>query len=101
MSVKGLNELVGRAIISDSFRAGLLNGQRAELLRQFETRLEPEERQAVLAIQARDLADFAAAIERLIAEREGRRLPTPPEPMALPVMRWASLGATGLYLNCE
>jgi hypothetical protein len=101
MSVKGLNEMVGRAIISDSFRSGLLNGRRAELLRQFETRLEPDEQQAVLAIQARDLADFAAAIEQLIAEREGRRPAAQPEPAALPAMRWSSLSATGVYLNCE
>jgi hypothetical protein len=99
MSIKGLNEVVGRAIISDSFRAGLLNGRRAELLQQFETRLEPEEQQAVLAIQAHDFADFAAAIERLIAQREGRPVPQP-EPAALPLVRWSSLSASGLYLYC-
>jgi hypothetical protein len=101
MSINGLNEVVGRAIISDSFRAGLLNGRRAELLRQFETRLEPDEQQAVLVIQASDFADFAAAVERLIAQREGRRPAPRPEPAALPLARWSSLSASRLSLNCE
>ena len=33
MSARGLNELVGRACISETFMRGLMNGQRAELIR--------------------------------------------------------------------
>lgn len=98
MSVKGLNEVVGIAIISDSFRAGLLNGRRAELLRQFDERLEPDERQAVLNIQASDFSSFAAAIEQLIAQRERRRSMMPAEPAAPSPGRCSSLASYGLLL---
>jgi hypothetical protein len=101
MSVKGLNEVVGKAIISDSFRAGLMNGKRAELLRQFGERLDPDERQAVLAIQAHSFSDFAAAVERLIAQRERRPSAPQPETPALPSMRWSSLNPSGIYLHHE
>lgn len=99
MSVKGLNEVVGKAIISDSFRAGLLNGRRAELLRQFDERLEPDERQAVLDIQASDFSSFAAAIEQLIAQRERRRPMIQAEPAAPSLGRWSSLAPYGIFLH--
>ncbi|MEI2827869.1 MAG: hypothetical protein V9F04_16835 [Dermatophilaceae bacterium] len=48
MSIRGLNEVVGKACISDSFRAGLFNGQRTEMLRQFADKLDSDEQQALL-----------------------------------------------------
>jgi hypothetical protein len=63
MSARALEAIVGKAVVSDRFRAGILNGQRAELIRPFG--LEPEETSAVLSIHAQDLSEFALAIEQL------------------------------------
>jgi hypothetical protein len=63
MSARSLEAIVGKAVVSDRFRAGILNGQRAELIRPFG--LEPEEASAVLSIHASDLSEFAQAIEQL------------------------------------
>ena len=73
MSVIGLNALVGKAVISDRFRIGLLNGQRAELIRQPEFDLDPDEANALLAIQAQNLAEFSAAVEGLVAQKAQRQ----------------------------
>jgi hypothetical protein len=99
MSIRGLNEVVGQAIISDSFRAGLLSSQRAEVLRSFEDKLDAEERQAVLGIQAEAFADFAAAIELLIEQREGRRASVPAERLALAPTGWTKLVSNGAYFQ--
>jgi hypothetical protein len=68
MSTRGLLVLVGKAVVSDQFRAGILNGRRAELISGFD--LEPEETAGVMAIRAADLVEFAAAVESMIAPRE-------------------------------
>ncbi len=99
MSIRGLNEVVGKAIISDSFRAGLLNGKRAEMLSQFEGQLDADEQQALLGIQAEAFSDFAAAIELLIAQREGRRITIAPERVALPAVGWSNLVSNGAYFH--
>jgi hypothetical protein len=70
MSSRSLNELVSRAVVSDEFRAGILNGKRAELLRGFN--LEPDEVAQVMAIRANTLQEFSAAIERLMGYRDIR-----------------------------
>ena len=72
MSVRGLNALIGRGCISETFQHGLMNGQRAELIRRPEFELEPEETRALLAIQADTFADFAAAVESLVKQRESK-----------------------------
>jgi hypothetical protein len=72
MSLRGLNEIIGKAVISDRFRAGLLTGKRAELIRQPEFELEPEEAMALMAIHADNLAEFAVAVEQLVEQREPR-----------------------------
>jgi hypothetical protein len=59
-----MNEIIGKAVISDRFRAGLLTGKRAELIRQPEFELEPEEAMALMAIHADNLAEFAVAVEQ-------------------------------------
>jgi|GEM_PF-614794 len=97
MSIRGLNEVVGKAIISDSFRAGLLNGKRAEMLRLFEDKLDADEQQALLGIQAEAFSDFAAAIEQLIEQREGRRISLPVERLALPAVGWSNMVSNGAY----
>jgi hypothetical protein len=65
-----LNELVSRAVVSDEFRAGILNGKRADLLRGFS--LESDEIAEVMAIRANTLQEFSTAIERIMASRESR-----------------------------
>jgi hypothetical protein len=63
MSVRALEAIVGKAVVSERFRAGILNGQREELIRPFG--LGPEETSAVMSIRANDLSEFALAIEQL------------------------------------
>ena len=63
VSVRALESIVGHAVVSERFRAGILNGQRGELIRSFG--LDPEETSAVMSIRARDLSEFALAIEQL------------------------------------
>ena len=63
MPVRALEAIVGKAVVSERFRAGILNGQRAELIRPFG--LGPEETSAVMSIHASDLSEFALAIEQL------------------------------------
>jgi hypothetical protein len=64
MSIHGLQFMVGRAIISDEYRAGILNGQKAELIRDLD--LEPSESAQVMAIRANTLAEFAAEVDRIV-----------------------------------
>ena len=97
MSVKGLNALVGRACISDLFRAGLMNGRRAELIRLPEFDFEPDEARALLAIKADTFADFAAAVEHLVAQRESRLVRA--EGPFVTTLRWPSPASTGAYLS--
>jgi hypothetical protein len=95
-----LNELIGKAVISTSFQSGLMSSRRAEVLRQVDD-LEPEERLALIDIHAERFWEFAAAVEQLIARREGRLpLPAPSEPAALavPGLRWSSrVASSGLF----
>ncbi len=67
MSKIALQKIVGKAVISDNFRAGLLNGRRAEVIDGFD--LEPQERDQILAIQAQTLAEFAAEIQQITQPR--------------------------------
>ena len=97
MSARGLNELVGRACISETFMRGLMNGQRAELIRLPEFELEPEEAQALLAIEAETLADFAAAVEGLMKQRESRAARA--EGPLWASLRRPSAATTGVYLR--
>ncbi len=64
MSIRGLQFMVGRAVVSDEYRAGILDGRKAELIRDLD--LEPGESAQVMAIQAGTLAEFAAAVERIV-----------------------------------
>ena len=70
MSLRALKIMVVKAVISDQFRMGIMNGQRAELLREYD--LDPDEAAAVMAIRADTTADFYAAVERILAARDPR-----------------------------
>src|SRR6266849_4215024 len=95
MSTYGLNKLVGQACISDVFLAGLMNGRRAELIRLPEFELEPDEAQALLAIKADTFADFAAAVEYLMAQRDSQARRD--DGTYLAPVRWPSMANLGVY----
>jgi hypothetical protein len=95
MSLRGMNEIIGKAVISDRFRAGLLNGRRAELIRQPEFELEPDEAMALMAIHAENLAEFAVAVEQLVAQREMQ--PADREDVAASPLRWAKPSNLGAF----
>jgi hypothetical protein len=98
MSVTGLNALVGQAVISDRFRTGLLNGRRAELIRQPEFELDPDEANAVMAIQADNLADFSVAVEVLV-DRLARRQAPASQAVFFGPIRWRSSATTGVSIQ--
>jgi len=99
MSTRGLNKLIGRACISDAFQAALMNGQRAELVQMPEFELEPEERRALLDIQADTFADYGAAVERWLDPRAIR--PAWAEAAYRAVVHWPSAASTGVYFRPE
>ena len=57
-----LNRLVGQALLNADFCRQLLNGSRAEILKQQAENLTQEERVYVMAVQADTLHDFAQAL---------------------------------------
>ena len=96
MSLRGMNEIIGKAVISDRFRVGLLNGKRAELIRQPEFELEPDEAMALMAIHADSLAEFAVAVEQLVEQRELR--PAEHDEFAgVSSRRWANPSTMGAF----
>jgi hypothetical protein len=97
MSVQGLNALVGRACISDKFRAGLMNGRRPELIRLPEFEVEPDEARALLAIKAETFAEFAAAVERLVDQRKSHAAWA--DSQYVVSVRWPSSASTGAYFT--
>ncbi len=64
MSIHGLQIMVGRAVISDEYCAAILNGHKAELIRELD--LDPAESAQVLAIRANTLAEFATEVDRIV-----------------------------------
>ena len=72
-SVRALEAIVGKAVVSERFRAGILNGERAELIRPFG--LGPDATTAVMSIRASDLSEFATAIEQLTLGEPSRSAP--------------------------
>ena len=92
MSISGLNQLLGEAVVSDQFRAGLLNGRRAELVTDPRFKLEPEEAAALLAIEAANLQEFAVGVEHYLTQRKpapAMAAPAPAQP------RWSILVVSG------
>lgn len=81
MSIMGLNQLLGEAVVSDQFRSGLLNGRRAELVTDPRFKLEPDEAAALLSIEADNLQDFAVGVERYLNQRKAAQTTQPhPQP---------------------
>jgi hypothetical protein len=74
-----------------------MNGRRAELIRLPEFDIEPDEARALLAIKAETLADFAAAVEHLVAQREIHAARAD-GPFVVSV-RWPSPATTGVYVS--
>ena len=74
MSLHGLQKLIWQAVVNDDFRTGMLNGRRAELIREVE--LDEEEAQRLLAIRTETLPDFANGVLEIMQARYPR--PTPP-----------------------
>lgn len=70
MSILTMNTILTKAVVSDRFRAGLLNGQKAQLLRDFD--LEPGELSSLMAIHVPSLKEFAIEVEKIIQAREPR-----------------------------
>ena len=68
MSITSLNTIITKAVVSDRFRAGLLNGQKAVLIRDFD--LDPAEVSAIMSIHVGSLAEFAAEVDQLVQTRE-------------------------------
>lgn len=94
MSLMGLNQLLGEAVVSDQFRAGLLNGRRAELVADPRFKLEPDEAAALLSIEADNLQDFAVGVESYLSQRKAasaaaHAASTPAQP------RWSILLVSG------
>jgi hypothetical protein len=67
---EALQALVGRALVDPSFRAGLLNGHRAECLTEYP--LSAEEERAASSIQAGDLTSFASQLDHWITDHTRR-----------------------------
>ena len=70
VSISGLNQLLGEAVVSDQFRTGLLNGRRAELVADPRFKLDPDEAAALLSIEASNLQEFAVAVEIYLSQRK-------------------------------
>ena len=62
-----LQAVIGRAVVDPAFCRDLLNGHRRERLAEF--RLSSAEREMATAVQARDLAGFAQAVDRWICSQ--------------------------------
>jgi hypothetical protein len=76
VSIIGLNQLLGEAVVSDQFRAGLLNGRRAELVTDPRFKLEPDEAAALLSIEADNLQEFAVGVELYLTQRKAAQSTT-------------------------
>ena len=72
MSIHGLQFMVARAVISDQYRVGILNGHKADLIQELD--LDPGESAQVMAIRANTLAEFAAEVDRIV---QAQPLPRP------------------------
>ncbi len=71
MSLRAMNVMVTRAVTSDQFRKGMINGRRAELIREYD--LDPDEQAEIMAIQANTESEFYRAMDRIIISRASRR----------------------------
>ncbi|MBM4424226.1 MAG: hypothetical protein FJ030_12700 [Chloroflexi bacterium] len=68
MSIRGMNQLIGKALISDTARGWALNGKRADLLQQCE--LDADEVANIMSIKAHTLEEFSAAVHAIYVGRK-------------------------------
>jgi hypothetical protein len=92
VTIIGLNQLLGEAVVSDHFRAGLLNGRRAELVTDPRFKLDADEAAALLSIEADNLQDFAVAVEVYLSQRKSA-----PAGHPHPQTRWPILVVSGAH----
>jgi hypothetical protein len=73
MCEAAIQKLVCQAVVSDHYRTRLLGSDRAEVLRT--SGLDEQEQEALLAIPARTIEEFAAGVERIarLRKRTGSR----------------------------
>jgi len=63
MGETAIQKLVCQAVVSDQYRIRLLGSDRADVLRT--SGLDEQEQEALLAIQAHTIEEFAAGVERM------------------------------------
>jgi hypothetical protein len=82
MDDTAVQKIVCQAVVSDQYRARLLGSDREEVLRC--SGLDASEQEALLAIHAETIEEFAAGVERVtrLWKRAGNRLPGR-EPIAI------------------
>jgi hypothetical protein len=66
MTDTAIQQMVCRAIVSDQYRVKLLGSERAEVLQA--SGLDAREQEALLAIRAETIEDFAASVERALRQ---------------------------------
>ncbi len=76
MSNVALQRLIGTALTDSSFRAALLNGSRRKILSRFP--FSSDEVEAIMAIQANTLDEFARAAHLHFVARVDELEPLPP-----------------------
>lgn len=69
MPNRSFQAIVGTALTDTAFRKDLLNGSRRRVLQSFD--LTYEEIEAIMAIRATSLAEFAGAMHRLLVQSQG------------------------------
>ncbi len=70
MAYESLQALIGTAVTDSEFRKALLNGSRSHAVQNFE--LTHEELDAVMAIRAETLEQFAGQLDRWIMSERGQ-----------------------------
>lgn len=93
MATSDVELLIGKGIISDSFRDSLLDERRAATLRNpgIDVSLGSDEMDALLAIEASDFREFSALVEQMLNQQSPA-----PEPR-LPAR--AGLAMAGVFMR--
>ncbi len=85
MAYESLQALVGTAVIDVGFRHALLNGSRRSVIQSFD--LTREETDAVMAIYAETLEQFASQLHRWILKQQKQ---VEPPALSLPTHKYAA-----------
>lgn len=75
MHAQSFQAVVGTALTDTTFRKDLLNGSRRRVLQSFD--LSGDEVEAIMAIRANSLDEFAGAMHSLLMQSQGQREHTP------------------------